>query len=156
MKKIIYLLLFILSTSAFSQGSFKAQIELSPVGSFEIKGKRVKGHITKAGSSYTADKISISVKSLKSGIDLRDEHMLKRFTSKKIIVTEAKGSSGKGECYIEINGIKKKTLFTFKDSGSKALIQLSIKLSDFKFKKLKYLGVKVQDMVKIKAKVNIL
>jgi len=155
MKKLIYFVLVILSVSVFPQGSFKAQIELSPVGSFEVKGKRVKGHITKTGPNYTADKISVSVKSLKSGIDLRDEHMLKRFTSKKIIITEAKGSSGKGECYIEINDIKKKTSFTFKDSGSKALIQISIKLSDFEFKKLGYLGVKVQDIVKIKAKIDI-
>ena len=68
-----------LSTSfAFAKGNVVVDIELSPAGSFQAKSKKVKGKVVKEGGKLVASKLKVSVKSLKTGIEMRDEHLKKR------------------------------------------------------------------------------
>lgn len=88
------------------------------------------GNVIKQGEEFSADKISISIESLKTGIDLRDEHTWKHLnTSKhpKAILSEVKGRGGKATGSLEVNGIKNAEI---SDSdryaeGMKVLIEIS-------------------------------
>jgi polyisoprenoid-binding protein YceI len=157
MKKVTILTLvltLLMSFSAFAKKEATAVIELSPAGSFEAKTKKIKGKVKKKGGKYTAKKITIKVKSLKTGIELRDDHLQKRLNPKKhpkIFIKNAVGKNGKGKALLEMNGIKKKINFTFKDKKKYVEVDFKFRLKDYKIKDVSYMGIGVQDVVKVKA-----
>ena len=103
-----------------------------------------------------AKKLTVPVESLKTGLDVRDKHMKKRFKPKKypnIIIKNAKGSlkSGKGSATIIITGIKKKISFQLKKLKNNHIqVKFVLNLPDFKFEDINYKGVGVEDKVKAK------
>ncbi len=132
-------------------------VELSPAGSFEIQGK-VKGSIKKTGSGYEAKKLSFSVKKLKTGMDLRDKHTKEKLEYKKhssIVVTDAKGSGGKGTANISVRGVKKPFSFNFKESGKSIIAKFKLNLKDFGISGISYMGVGVKDSVEVTAVVPV-
>lgn len=156
---VLFLLYFLFSLSVFSKGSVKVFVSLTPAGDFVAKSTKVKGKVSKNGDSYTAKLLKVRVKSLKTGVDLRDKHLHKRLTKKKglsnVEVTNAKGKAGKGSATINVNGIKKKVKFTFKDMGKVAKINFKLSLKMFKIASIKYMGIGVDDIVKVSAEVPI-
>lgn len=156
MKKLGLLLLILLmafSANAKSKKGVTVYVELSPAGSFEIKGK-VKGKVRTKGGQLFADKITTKVKNLKTGLDLRDKHTKEKLEYKKfpkIEVTNAKGSNGKGTGTINVKGIKKKISFTYKETGKYIKAKFNLSLKDFNFSGIKYLGVGVKDKVRVEA-----
>jgi hypothetical protein len=135
-----------------------ASIELSPIGSFTAKVDKIKGFAKKSGSGYIADNIKIKVKDIKTGIEVRDKHLWKRFKYKKhpyIVMTKGKGSKGRGVASLKIKGMTKKVDFKYKKEGNNLVVKFNIDLDKYKVEDLSYMGVSVKNIVPITAKVKI-
>ena len=158
MKNLVLALVLAFSFTAFGAGKVDVTVSLTPAGSFHIESPKVKGKLKKKGKVYTASKISVKVKDMKTGMDLRDEHMAKRISSKKhksIVVTKVKASGGKGKGTIEIKGIKKPFKFSYTIAGKMMKAKFKLNLADFKIKDLKYLGVGAKKIVSIVADIPV-
>ncbi|MBT3585743.1 MAG: YceI family protein [Halobacteriovoraceae bacterium] len=158
MKKILFTILLSLLLVPVSMAGpkkgVKVYVALSPAGSFEINA-RPKGKVKVKGDQISASKITVSVKRFKTGLDLRDEHTVKKMEPKKfpkVLVTNIKGKAGMGKAFIVIKGVKKKISFTYKKLSEKYYrATFKLHLKEFNFSGLKYMGVGVKDEVKIVA-----
>ncbi len=155
MKQLILTLIFLLNAPfIFAKTQYQIHISLSPAGSFDIKGTKVKGKISKTAGGFQAKMLKFPVKKLSSGIDLRDKHLKKKLEAKKhpyVKILKAVGKKGKGSAIISIRGIQKKISFVYKEGKGSLSLYFKINLKDFKFKGINYMGVGVKDVIKIKA-----
>ena len=157
MKFISLLVLFVTiifsSTYAEDQLSKKATVfvSLSPAGSFEISTSRFKGgKIKKSGNTYSVSEIYVPTEKLTSGIDLRDEHIRDRIKNETVMVKSATGKNGQGKGIIVIRDIAKEFSFSFEAlSGNFIKAKFSLNLSDFKIPNLSYMGVGVENEIKL-------
>lgn len=155
--RLIVLMVFSLSSFAASKGVI-VDVNLSPAGSFQIKGK-LKGSVTQKGDKFISESLYSPVKNFKTGMDLRDDHTKKKLEYKKfpkVEIIKAAGKDGKGQAIVQIRSIKKKVPFTYKKLDSKyiqAVFNLSLK--DFKFEGINYMGVGVKDLIKVTATVPV-
>ena len=129
----------------------KIFVSLSPAGSFEITGKRFKGgKVTKIGDSFKVNEIYVPTKKLTTGIDLRDEHMRERIKNENVMVKSATGSGGSGTGVIVVRDIEKEFNFTYKVLNKKYIrATFKLNLSDFKIPNLSYMGVGVEEEIKL-------
>ena len=154
MKHIVALCLLLTSLSAFAKAKVSVFVSLSPAGSFTAVSEKPKGNLFKQGDSFTADKISITIESFKTGIDLRDEHFWKHLNSTKhdkAVLTNLKASNGKATADLEVNGVKKPVSISYKVAGEEVVATFAVKASQFSLARAEYLGVGVEDNVKIEA-----
>jgi hypothetical protein len=154
MKLIVTLCLLLSALSAFAKQKVSVFVSLTPAGSFTAVSEKPKGNLFKQGDSFTADKISVTIESLKTGIDLRDEHFWKHMNSSKhdkAILTNLKASGGKATADLEVNGVKKPINISYKVAGEEVIANFTVKASQFALKKAEYLGVGVEDDVKVEA-----
>lgn len=154
MKAIMLVVSLLLSFCVFAESKITLFVTLSPAGSFQAVSKKPKGNLFKNGEEFTADKISISIESFKTGIELRDEHTWKHLNSSKhpkAILTALKAKAGKAEAVLEVNGVKKPITISYKEQGQEILAKFSVKNSDFKLEKASYLGVGVDDLIQVEA-----
>ncbi len=152
MKLIVALCLLISSFSVFAKAKISIFVSLSPAGSFSAVSEKPKGNLFKQGDSFTADKISVTIESLKTGIDLRDEHFWKHLEASKhpkITLTDLKASGGKATATLEVAGVKKPITISYVVKGSEVVAKFAVKASTFGLKKAEYLGVGVEDDVKV-------
>jgi hypothetical protein len=125
MKKLVLISSLLLSLTALAEAKLTLFVELTPAGSFQAVSKKIKGNLLKTGIEFTAEKLSISIESLKTGIDLRDEHTWKHLNSskhEKAVVTGLKAQNGKGTATLEVNGIKKTITMTYKEADSLSIL----------------------------------
>lgn len=159
MKNLLLSLLLVLSFSVYAaKKGVDVTVNLSPAGSFHVESTKIKGKLIKKGKGYTAKEIYVKVKTLKTGIDLRDDHMKKRLNPKKhpkIVVSGVVAKGGKGKGNIKIKGIKKPFKFTYDVSGKIMKAKFKLDLSKFKVKDLKYMGVGAKKIVEVKANIPI-
>ena len=152
MKSLVILALLLFSFGALADNKIQLNITLSPAGSFQAVSTKPKGNIIKQGNVLTADKISVSIESFKTGIDLRDEHTWKHMNSSKhpkAVLSDVKGQDGKATGTLEVNGVKKPVNITYKISGPDVHSKFQVKASDFKLSKAEYLGVGVNDTITV-------
>ncbi|MFP5386435.1 MAG: YceI family protein [Bacteriovoracia bacterium] len=155
MKAIIAAGVLLFSFMSFAAGKVTLYVTLSPAGSFQAVSNKAKGNVIKQGEILTADKISVSIESFKTGIELRDEHTWKHLKSEKhpkAILTKVKGQGGKATGILEVSGVKKPVDIAYKVSGKDVDAKFSVKASDFGLAKAEYLGVGVNDVIVIEAK----
>lgn len=153
---LIVFVLSLLSLNVFSgDGTISIHVSLSPVGSFKITSEnlKIKG-FKKEGDLITAKKISTKKADLKTGIDLRDEHMKKRIKERTISVKNISAKNGKGFGEISINKIKKKINFNYNESDGKTKANFKLNLEEFDIKDINYMGVGVNNNVDIKIEFN--
>ncbi len=154
MKLFLALAVLVSTTAAFADPKLTLLVNLSPAGSFQAVSNKVKGNLIKTGDAFTADKISVTVESFKTGIELRDEHLWKHMQASKhpkATLTAVKGQGGKATGTLEVNGIKKPVTMSYKVAGQEVLAKFSVKASDFALPKAEYLGVGVDDVVNVEA-----
>lgn len=152
--KAIALLCLLFAFNAFAENKITLFVSLSPAGSFNAVSNKAKGNIIKTGDSFTADKISVSIESFKTGIDLRDEHTWKHMNSSahpKAVLSDVKGQGGKATGNLEVNGVKKPINMTYTVVGSDVNAKFTVKASEFGMKKAEYLGVGVVDTINVEA-----
>ncbi len=153
----------ILFSSLFSwaqENKLTVLVSLSPSGSFKMTSQNLKGSAQKIGGKLTADQFSVTVASLKTGINLRDEHLRKHLNptekTPRIILSNIKSlSDRKGTADLEVNGVKSPVQFDYVEKSGMVEAQFEVKPSIFKLAKASYLGVGVKDLVKVIAVVNI-
>lgn len=153
MKTTLIALILTFSVSAFAN-KVTLNVSLSPAGSFQAVSNKAKGNIIKQGETFTADKISVSIESFKTGIDLRDEHTWKHMNSSKhpkAVLTDVKGQGGKATGTLEVNGVKKPVNIAYAVAGENINAKFSVKASEFGMSKAEYLGVGVNDTINVEA-----
>ncbi len=147
MTKLAFSLLVFYSLSVSAQEAV-VDVKLHPAGSFKGRTTDVKGVATQKGDRVEAANIIVGLKSLATGISLRDEHTKKYLETEKFpeaTLVSAVGQGGKGEGVIKIRGIEKKVQGTYKIEGSRLNAEFPIKFSDFQIKSIKYMGIGVDD-----------
>lgn len=130
--------------------SASVDVTLSPAGSFKGKTADVKGFVTKKGDEVSAQNIVVNLKSLKTGIELRDKHTQKHLETEKFpeaVLLSAKGKGGKGTGKIRIRGVEKDITGTYKVNGNELEAEFKLNLADFKITNVKYMGAGVEDEV---------
>ena len=145
------------ASASWADGSITVYVKLSPAGSFKAKSDKLKGTVIRDGANFTSEKLSVTIDTLKTGINLRDEHFwkyLKHPSIQKITLTDLKASGGRGTGILEVNGVKKPVEIFYKEEGSRvqANIKTSAKLFNLPFEK--YLGITVLDEVNIETQME--
>ena len=151
MKKIIVGLLFSLSCAAFAQSASVA-IKLKPAGNFTGKTSKVTGFATMKGANVEAKNVVVDLRTLETGIEVRDEHTKKHLAVDKFpeaVLVSATGSGGKGTGVIRIKGIEQPIAGTYKVEGGNLVADFPLTLSKFQITGIKYMGVGVDDTVKV-------
>lgn len=151
--RLVLIILLAFSGSLFAK-SMTAKVALNPMGSFEVKTKRIRGAVARNGDKLQATNIEIAVKSFDTDNETRDEHLKEKLEIKKypnIIVEKAIGKGGKGQAIIKMRNISKKVPFSYSEKGSEVEVNFSISLKDYGITGINYMGVGVQDEVKISA-----
>ncbi|MGE3609245.1 MAG: YceI family protein [Bacteriovoracaceae bacterium] len=145
-----FFIALLIPMSVFASPKVSVDVELNPAGSFQAITHDLKGKITKQGETLKADKISIPVKTLQTGIDLRDEHLWKHLSVSKypsVTLSNVKGEKGKANGILEIAGIKKNISIDYKEKGNEVLASFKINTHDFKLPKAEYLNVGVEEII---------
>ncbi len=144
---VIALLSLVFSSLALAS-SANVAIRLSPAGGFVGKTSDVKGVVRKMGAKFEAQNIIVNLKTLKTGMGLRDKHTQEHLETSKYpdaILVKAIGENGKGEGIIKIRGVEKKVTGTYEVNGNQLTAKFPIKLSEFNISGIKYMGIGVKD-----------
>jgi hypothetical protein len=158
-RKILFIAIFVVSfaSQAATKKSFIVDVSLFPAGSFQIKSSKIKGKVSlNTDGTLEAKNIRIPIKSLKTGIDLRDEHLKKKLgyesdSKVNLLLLQATGKSSKGNATFEVLGEKQTVPFTYKKIDKKyGQAEFQLDLKKFKISGISYMGVGVEDMVKVK------
>lgn len=154
MKAFLALALVCATQFAFAENKITLFVNLSPAGSFQAVSQKPKGNIIKKGDAFTADKITVSIESFKTGIELRDEHTWKHMNytkHPKATLSDVKGAGGRATAQLEVNGVKKPVNIAYAVAGEDIKAKFSVKASDFGMAKAEYLGVGVDDKIDVEA-----
>lgn len=137
------------SAAAMAQ-SVVVDVVLNPMGDFKAKSSAVKGEAVVKGDEVSAENIVVDLKTLKTGVELRDKHTQKHLETEKFpeaILVSAKGKGGKGTGKIKIRGVEKDVSGVYKVDGKVLKAKFKLKLSDFGIEDINYMGVGVEDEV---------
>jgi polyisoprenoid-binding protein YceI len=143
----------VVSGSAYAETFANADVSLTPAGDFVAKCDDVSGFATMKGDSVSAENIVVKMASLKTGISLRDKHARDKFLEvgkyPTFTLLKAVGKGGKGTGRVSYRGVEKDVAGTYSIKGNFLEAMFPIKLSEFNVKGIKYMGVGVDDDVKI-------
>ena len=145
------LFLQLLASVALAQEAM-VSIVLHPAGSFKVRSSAVTGAATKTSDGYQANNIVVDVRNVVTGISLRDTHTRKHLEVDKfpnVTLISANGKGGQGVGVIKIKGIEQKISGTYEVQGNMMSAHFSLKLSDFKIVGIKYMGIGVDDEVRV-------
>lgn len=147
--KYILLSLFSLSLQA---DLLSVEVFLIPAGGFTIESDQIRGRVRTFNSKLLSDKISVKVKDLSSGVDLRDQHIHKylKGSSERIQVENIEAWNDKGTGTLILNNMKKEIHFDFVDKKDHVEASFDLKCSDYGLKSMSYMGIGVADRVKVK------
>lgn len=157
MKTFIIFFSLILSTALWAKGSVNIHVSLTPAGSFTGVTDKVKGKITKNGTGFTSKRIELNIRDIKTGIDLRDEHLWEHLnykTQSKATLTDLVANNGTATANLEVNGVKQPVTITYTDNSGSVDANFKVKASSFKLPPKSYLGVGVSDEVTVNVKMD--
>jgi polyisoprenoid-binding protein YceI len=161
MHQLSYLILSILLVTklAFAAPGVEIDVKLSPAGSFKAKTAKIKGLAKQKGNLVIGNNIMVDLRSLDTGIALRDNHLKKRLLVEKFPVAKllnAKGKEGKGEATLSMMGKEHKITGTYITKGNFLISEFKLKLSALGINDVSYMGVGVKDDVVITATVPVI
>ncbi|MBO9665906.1 MAG: YceI family protein [Bdellovibrio sp.] len=150
MKMFVASMLVTLGVSSAYAQSAMVDVVLNPMGDFKAKTTQVKGEATVKGDEVSAQNIVVNLKSLTTGVELRDKHTQKHLETTKFpeaVLVSATGKGGKGTGKIKIRGVEKEIAGTYKVQGKILSADFKLNLSDFGMTDINYMGVGVEDTV---------
>jgi len=150
MNKITFITALLFSFNLWAQVT--VDVVLNPMGNFKAKTESISGNAVMTGTDVSAQNIKVDLRTLKTGIELRDKHTQKHLHTDKYpeaILSIAKGKNGKGIGRIKINGEEKEIKGTYKIVGKNLEANFTLNLPDFKITDINYMGVGVEDEVKV-------
>lgn len=158
MKKffVSYVAALLFSVSVFATPSVKVSVSLSPAGDFVAETESISGNaVLNDNGSVEASAIKVDVKTLKSGISLRDNHMINKYLEAdkypEIILKIGKGVGGKGDAILIIKGKEGKVNGTYGTNATSLKAEFKLKLSEYGITDINYKGIGVEDEVKVVA-----
>lgn len=146
------LVIFSFSITALGEGSASVDVILKPAGSFKGNTSKVKGFAKKTADGFVAENVLVDLKSLNTGIALRDKHMKDRLMTDKYPVAKlikASGRDGKGTAIIEVKGKKQEVKGTYEVKGNMLEAKFDMNLPALDIKDIRYMGVGVKDDVTV-------
>ena len=152
------LVLSLMAPTAALAAEAAFDIHLIPAGDFTGRTTEVAGFATMDGAKVKVENIKVTLKNIKTGVELRDSHTRKHLEVEKFpdaILVKGEGENGKGTGTLRIKGIDKPVAGTYKIMGSDLVAQFKIKLSDYKITGIKYMGIGVDDEVNLTVKLPI-
>ncbi len=161
---VILLIVFMgsISNLAFAQsarGSAEADVTLTPAGDFKAKVSDVTGHAIIKGDSVQAENVIVKLKGITTGLSLRDKHAREKYLEvqkyPEMILVKAIGKNGKGKGRIRYRGVQKDVQGTYSVKDNFLTAVFPLKLSDFKITGIKYMGVGVDDEIRIQVKLPV-
>jgi polyisoprenoid-binding protein YceI len=152
--KLILALFVVCSFQLVKAQNLKMFVTLNPAGDFVAENEKIDGKVYEnADGSVEASNIKLAVKEFKTGITLRDNHMVEKYleASKypEILLKIAKGKNGKGEAIITVKGKSAKVSGSYMKGKDKLKALFNAKISDFGIADINYKGIGVEDEVKI-------
>jgi polyisoprenoid-binding protein YceI len=152
---IIFCVISLASLSSWSKETqVEVKLKLSPTGHFDAKTDRMEGVVVVTGGKVSAQSVRVPLATLVTGLKLRDEHMKNKYLEVEkyphAILHFGEGQSGQGQGEIEIRGIKKSIEGHYELKGDTLSAEFKLKLSDFNFPSMKYMGISVKDEVLVK------
>lgn len=144
-----FLALIFLGISA-GAGEVDVDVKLTPAGSFKAQTNKVNGVAYKTPDGVMAKNVVIDLKSLGTGIALRDKHMKQRLLVEKYPeakLIKAVGKDGKGKATIEIKGHRQEVDGTYVVENNTLKAQFKIHLPELDIKDVRYMGIGVSDDV---------
>lgn len=159
-KSLLVLAIVLVSQITFAQqGTVKAYVSLNPAGDF-VGNMKSTGAATLSGNKISAKNIVVDMKSLSTGLDLRDDHAKNKYMEvnkyPQAILVEANGENGKGTGTLKFHGQEKPISGTYSVQGGKLLkAEFKIKMSEFGISDISYKGIGVEDDVKIEVLIPI-
>ena len=157
-KMLVILSAFVSQLSFAQQGTAKAYVALSPAGDF-VGNLKVTGSATVNGNKVSAQKIVIDLKSLSTGLDLRDDHAKNKYMEvgkyPEAVLTDATGENGKGTGKLKFHGKENPVSGTYKIVGKMLQAEFKLKMSEYGISDISYKGIGVDDDVKIEVMVPI-
>lgn len=160
LKSLLILSVIFVSQLGFAQqGTAKAFVALSPAGDF-VGTMKSTGAATVTGNKVSAKNIVVDLKSMSTGLDLRDDHAKNKYMEvgkyPEAVLIEANGENGKGTGKLKFHGKENAISGTYTIQGGKMLnATFKIKLSDYGISDISYKGIGVEDEVKIEVQVPI-
>ncbi|MFZ4713141.1 MAG: YceI family protein [Bacteriovoracaceae bacterium] len=154
MNRSLYLFFSFCLSSPIMAQTISAVVELSPAGSFTATSSQVKGSITREGKKLNAKNIAVDVRSLKSEMDLRDEHLQNKLEVEKypiILLKSASAENGNGKGILGIKGQDLPIDFKAEEKEGKILVKFDLDLDQLKLSGINYAGVGVKNIVKVEA-----
>lgn len=154
LSKVILFLFVVVSFQTVTAQNLKMFVTLNPAGDFVAENEQINGKAYEnADGTIEATNIKLTVKEFKTGVSLRDSHMIdKYFEAAKypeILLKVGKGRNGKGDAYITVKGKTAKVSGTYMKGKEKLKAMFDVKISDFGIADINYKGIGVEDVVKI-------
>lgn len=153
----IFVSALLLSCSVYAVSpSVKVSVTLSPAGDFVAETETISGNaVMNETGGVEATNIKVPVKTLKSGINLRDQHMINKYLEADkypdVVLKIGKGAGGKGEAVLVIKSKEGKVAGTYGTSANFLKAEFNLKLSEFGITDISYKGIGVEDEVKVVA-----
>jgi hypothetical protein len=141
----------LIGSTAFAN-SVQIDVALSPAGSFKAETRKVTGSAHRTADGIEAEGVVIDMKSLTTGISLRDKHtkehlLVDKYPQAKLV--KATGRNGKGKATIEVRGKTQEVAGTYTIEGNMLKAEFPMKLSDLDIQGVRYMAVGVKDEVKV-------
>lgn len=157
--KLLVLGLIFCSTTLYAQNVISVRATLVPdTGSFTATSEKAKGRLLKQGQEFTADRLSVFADSFRTENPLRDKHFAEyiaggeKLPNPRIDITNLKATKGRGEANLTVNGVTKPVKINYVSQSKYVDAEFEVNCSDFNLPKAKYLGIGVEDKVKVKIK----
>lgn len=131
-------------------------VRLSPAGSFKAQTQSLRGFAQKKGTEFYAENILVDVRTLKTGMSLRDKHLKERLEAEKFPnakLVKASGKDGKGAATLEIKGQQINVKGTYSVEGKMLKATFPIHLPELKISAIRYMSVGVKDDISVTVKV---
>ncbi len=153
--------LILLSISLFfvfnlHAAELNVDVDLSPAGDFVAKTTSIKGTALKMNKNgkdfFAAKNIEIDLRTIKTGVSLRDKHLKKYLEVDKYpkaTLIKAQGANGKGIALINIKGKKIKVKGQLEVKGNQLTAHFPITLTELGIEGVRYMGVGVKDKLQV-------
>lgn len=160
MEKIFLVTVFCFSTIfvTFQTSAQEVKLHVDFTGSsFDAKTNQVTGQARVVGKKVLADRVSVNLQTLSSGIQMRDQHLKKALDVTRFpqaVMTNVKGEDGKFTADLNIHGVSKKAVEgEYSIEGKLINAQLKVNMTDYNIPSQTYMGgtISVDDEVEIHA-----
>mgnify|MGYP001005030771 CR=1 FL=1 len=135
-------------------------VTLNPAGSFEATTAKLKGEVKKnPDNSFSSEQLWVRIDDFDTGIELRTEHFKKHLNMSqfpKITLKKIEAKDGKGKGTLSVNNVTQDIEFTYVEKNPTTIeATFKTKNSLFKLPSASYMGIGVEDEVKINATITL-